>query len=1006
MKKLLTIIFAGTISFTGLCQQTVKGTITDSRGDSVVGAVVINEGLSATTTSDGDGKFEIRANEGQVLLFSCLGLNDATVTVKNVNEHLNVVMNIDNEMLEETVVVGYGVTKKRDLAGSVAQIKTDDIKTGLITNTAQLIKGRAAGVYVRQSSDAPGGSISIRIRGASSISSNNEPLYVIDGVQYDNCDNITPDDIQSIEIMKDAASAAIFGSRGANGVVIITTKKGTKGNVDISYSLSGAVKTIDNPWELMDAEESIAYGMKIWEENGSSGSAPYSETERAYQGAGTDWVKTMTNTAFSQTHVLQASGGTDLISGSASITYQDDKGVVENTNYTRYGTRANLEIRPNKKIKAGLNLNKLVSKNDYFNLDMNGGSDNLMLRMFIASPFNTLNEDGTNIFGEIAKREAVFYEIKYKDMNISTDNTSASAYIDLTPIEGLSLRAQYSLTNENVLYQNFHSKQTIYGSSYNGAAKISNAKDTYHQAEGVATYHKNFRNSHDLKVTAGVSYLSYSAETSSMTAHDFSTESMSYYNIGAAAAIDNISSNRQDKVNLSYFARAEYVLKDKYIFNATFRADGASNFGAHNKWGYFPSASAAWQLGDEDFMSFAKPVLNDLKIRASWGVTGNDGIGLYKSLRTYGFRNIYLGGSSIDKMMYLTNVGNSALKWESTRQTNIGVDLALWNGRLSASFDVYDKLTNNLINPINISASNFGNHDTIGNLGNVRNSGWELFIKGNIIEKKKFGWSSTLNLSQNHNKVAKLTSPTFYTLKPSGGYSEEQYMVLKEGESMSSIYGYVWDGIMQNDEVYEPQPSARPGDPKFKDISGPDGTPDGVIDAFDRTIIGKGTPDMVIGWGHDFRIGQFDFSLFFDGAFGYQLLNLTKLVLQDQDRLDACMDRWTRENPSQTMIKTNWGSSSGIQYGSYVNSYFVEDASFLRLSNVELGYTLPVEKLKWKYVSGLRIYVGGQRLFTLTKYSGFDPEASSNGTDDVSQGVDLCSYPGYRTFTFGAKITF
>ena len=277
MKKLLTIIFAVTISVAGFCQQTVKGTITDSKGDLVVGAVVINEGLSATTISDVDGNFEIRADEGQTLLFSCLGLDDTSVTVKNLAQRINVVMNINNELLEETVVVGYGVTKKRDLAGSVSQIKTDDIKAGLVTSTAQLIKGRAAGVHVRQSSDAPGGSISIRIRGASSISSNNEPLYVIDGVQYDNCDNITPDDIASIEIMKDAASAAIFGSRGANGVVIITTKKGSKGRVDVSYSMSGAVKKIENPWDLMNAEETIACGMKIWQENGESGSAPYSE---------------------------------------------------------------------------------------------------------------------------------------------------------------------------------------------------------------------------------------------------------------------------------------------------------------------------------------------------------------------------------------------------------------------------------------------------------------------------------------------------------------------------------------------------------------------------------------------------------------------------------------------------------------------------------------------------------------------------------------------------------
>ena len=1006
MRKLLTALLLFVVCVTAFAQQTVKGTVTDNLGEAAAGVTVYNPGLSASAVSDGNGNFEIRARKGDVLHFSCIGLLATEVVVSSLDAPVSVVMVVDAEMLEETVVVGYGVTKKRDLAGSVAQIKTEEVKAGMITNTAQLIKGRAAGVYVRQRSDAPGGSISIRVRGASSISSNNEPLYVIDGVQCDNCDDLYPDDIASIEIMKDAASTAIFGARGANGVVIITTKKGSRGKINVSYSFGSSIKSVVNPWELMDARETIDYNMKIWRDNGSSGSAPHSETEQQYSGTGTDWISTMTRQSFSQTHVLQASGGSDIVSGSATVSYQDDNGTILNTDYTRLGARANIEFNPNDKIRAGITLSKNESRNNYFNLDLNDGSDNLMLRMLIASPFNTLNDDGTNIFGEQVRKEAVFFEVMYKDMNISTDNSSTSFFLDAELLKGLTLHTQYSYTTQNVLYQNFHSKQTIYGAGYNGAAKVSNAKDEYRQAEAVLTYHNTFAGKHDLKLIAGTNHLTYVDQNSSMTAHGFSTEAMSFYNMGAAENIDNISSARNDKTNLSFFTRAEYVLDGKYILNASFRADGASNFGKNNKWGYFPSVSAAWQLGDEPFMEFTSPVLESLKLRASWGVTGNDGIGLYKSLRTYSFRNVFLGGTDAEKMMYMSNVGNSSLKWESTTQFNAGLDFSLWAGRLSGSFDVYDKLTNDLINPINISASNYGVHDTVGNLGNVRNRGWELFLKGNIFGTRQFSWSTTLNLSQNKNRVEKITAPTFYELRPSGGYTYQQYMVLKEGEPMGSIYGYEWIGILQKGEVYDAQPKAREGDPLFRDISGPDGVPDGTIDAFDRTVIGKGTPDMVLGLGNDFRFGDFDLSIFFDGAFGYQLLNLTRLILEDNNRLDACMDRWTVENPSTTMIKTKWASTGGIQYGSYINTHFVEDASFLRLSNLELGYTLPLEKMRLRYIRNCRVFVGAQRLFTITGYSGFDPETNSSGTDDTLQGVDYCSYPGYRTFNFGAKITF
>ena len=996
LKKLA--LFAATlfVSFAAMAQQTVKGIILDENGTPVAGAFVLIEGTTQGVTSNDKGQFELKASNGQTLEISCLGMLSQKVTVQSAN--LTVRMETDAETLEDVVVVGYGVTRKRDLAGSVSQIKVDEVKPGVITNTADLLRGRAAGVAVRQTSFEPGGNINIRVRGSSSISADNNPLYVVDGIQSNVGNQVSPEDIESIEILKDAAATAIYGARGANGVIIITTKQGTSGrfSVDYSYNISG--KVIRNPWKMMNAEDKINYDMAVWRENGSAGDPPYTEEQQAYKGAGTDWIKAMTRPALTQSHAVAVQGGNDKLHAAATFVNVSDQGLLKNSDFGRTSARLNADFKANSWLRLGVNSYFAQTDRTYFSTGTSSSTQNVIYWMFLANPVNTV--EGKDVFGRDAHVERVYNELMYQDFHVGVNNSYVTVYAEAEPFKFLKARVQYSTSRETNKYQNYFDRNTSVGASYNGQATMELEELDYKQLEGVLTYHQKL-GAHDIKVIGGGSWQSNVYNYSGMSAHDFTTDGFSYNNMGAAASIDWIATAKTVKNNVSFFGRAEYVLKDKYIFNASLRFDGASNFGTGSKWGVFPAGSVAWQIGDEPFMAFTKPLFSSIKLRASYGRTGNDGIGTYRSIRTYAFQNVYLGGDSIVKGMYPNNAGNPNLHWETTSQLDFGLDATLLKGKVDVNIDWYNKVTTDLLNDINISTSTMGLPSHKGNNGSIRNRGIEFFVKYHVFENKDFSWQTSLNLSHNKNTVLSISAPTYYEVRPHGSYAFTQYAVVQEGLPLSTIYGYVWDGILQEGETYDAQPKSQYGDPKFKDLNG-----DGVITEDDRTSLGKGEPDMVFGWGNTLRWKGFDLTLFFDAAIGGSMLNISRLLLEDNDRLKACADRWTRSNPSTTMIRGTWKRDGGLQYGSFVNSNFVEDASYLRLSNIELGYTIPLKQLGAQYVKDARVFIGANRLITLTKYSGFDPEVSTNGTSAVTQGLDFNSYPAYKQFNAGVKITF
>lgn len=997
MRKLTTLLLATLLCVSALAQSIVRGTVKDQAGNPLPGAFISAKGSLVGVSADADGKFEIKARTGDVLEASFLGMIPAAVTVDGAS--LEIVLEADDNVLEETVVVGYGVTRKRDLAGSVAQVKTEDVHAGGITSTAEILRGRAAGVSVRQQSFEPGGGITVRVRGSSTIEAENDPLYIVDGIQSNVGNQVSPEDIESIEILKDAAATAIYGARGANGVILITTKHGSAGKISVDYSYNFSGKVLQNPWKLLDAEQTIKYNMNMYEANGSAGDPPYTPQEQAFKGAGTDWIREMTRFSSTQTHAVSVQGGSDKIRGAASFVKATDQGIVKNTDFDRISSRVNLDFNITPWLRAGISAYAAKTVRTYLSMGTNSSTNNAMYWMFLASPLNGI--DGKDVFGKTSRVETVYAEVMNKDQKISVNNAYVTVYAEANPIKDLTLRAQYSYSAEMSKYQTYYDRNTIQGQSTNGQATSEIEDVDYQQLEGVVTWHHNFAGAHDVKLIGGSSWQKNVYNYSGMGAENFTTDEFSYNNMGAGSIIDWVATARSDKINLSFFTRAEYVLMDKYIVNASYRADASSNFGTGNKWGHFFSASAAWQIGDEPWMAFIRPAVSSWKLRASWGQTGNDGIGTYKSLRTYAFQDVYLGGTSIVKGMYPQNTGNPALKWETTTQLDIGTDISFLKGKVEVNFDWYDKLTTDLLNEINISTTTTGIQTMTGNNGSVRNTGVELFVKWHIFDNRDFSWSTTLNASHNTNKVVSLGAPTYYSLRPHGSYETTQYAVVKVGEPLSSIYGYVFEGILQEGETYSPQPASQPGDPKFKDLDG-----DGVITEKDRKAIGCGEPKVVLGWGNTLRWKDFDFTLFFDASIGNDLLNVSKVLLEDNDRLRTCLDRWTKSNPSNDVMRGTWKKDGGPQYGSFVNSRYVEKASFFRLTNIEIGYSIPWHKLGVDFIKGLRVFVGANRLFTITGYSGFDPEVSTNGGAAATQGLDYNAYPAYRQFNAGARITF
>nr|WP_319570037.1 TonB-dependent receptor [uncultured Draconibacterium sp.] len=1008
------------ITESGDQQLTVSGAVKDTDGEPLPGVSVVIKGTTQGTITDFDGKYSIPNVPGDAILqYSFVGMKAQEVTV-NGRTTIDITMIEETIGLEEVVAIGYGTVKKSDLTGSVASVKREDLNHGAISSVDQAMQGRIAGVQVTQASNEPGGGLSIRIRGASSVNAGNEPLYVIDGLPIDNSEGITgsgtsavaevganlnaknplnalnPNDIQSIEILKDASATAIYGSRGANGVVLITTKKGTHG-IKFSYDAYGGLQSIAKKIDVLSASEYINTFNEMNEEQGLD--PRFSASDISAIGAGTDWQDQIYQIAPIQSHNLSMSGGIEKTKFYVSLNYFNQEGVVKETGVKRYIARINLEQEIGEKLKFGLNLNNSRENSDNYigGVQTNESAGAVYDAIWYDPTLPVYNEDGTFFRSSeltINNPMSVIYGISSKS---ETNRMFGNTTMEYTIVDDLSAKLNVGFDNQNMRRDLYNSTKTIRGVAAKGYADVASLSRSNVLVEYTMNYNKTINENQYINVLGGVTYQDFILKSFSAGTSNFPSDDLMTNNLGLGDPSNaSVSSHKESNTLLSYLGRINYSVYN-FLLTASIRADGSSRFGANNKYGYFPSFALGWKLAEEDFIP---EVFSELKLRASWGVTGNQEIGNYASLSTY-----QAGGTAIlDGNTYVgtvpSRIANPDLKWETTAQTNIGIDYGFFRGRITGSLDYFYKKTTDMLLNLPLPTSS-GYSSIMKNVGSMKNGGFEFMINSRNIIKDNFTWNTTLNFSVIKNEVLSLgdlESIQTGNIQVNGGNTA----IIQPGMPIGSYYGYRITGIFQNQAEIDAsaQPTAQPGFPVFDDVND-----DGQISTADEVILGDPYPDFTYGLRNDFTFGNFDLDIFIQGQYGADLLNgmaMESMYPGNATRnklTNQVVDRWTTQNTD-----AKW--PSGINSSSYgasskVNNLVIEDASYIRLKSVQLGYNIPV---KLKGISSAKVYVSGQNLFTITDYTGYDPEANAFGQNNVK--IDYSSYPLARTWMLGVNVQF
>ncbi len=1003
----------------------INGIVKSAKGERLIGVSVALKSLDndtkASVSTDSQGAFsfaDLPPSAKYQLTFTYIGFKrhvQYPVQVKgNATTSLSIVLEEDAMQLQDVVVVGYGQQRRGDLTGSITSLKADELtKGGAVSNVAQALQGKAAGVIVTQNSKAPGGSISIRIRGVNSISSTNEPLYVIDGFPSNNGVNINPDDIASMEILKDASATAIYGSRGANGVVLITTKRGKTGENNIAYTGYVGTQHPVSPFNMLGSQDYMLLANALYkeiegQENQENGVYTKSQLETDVN---TDWIKATTRNGVLQNHNLQFTGGGDKTRVLSSFGYFDQAGILKNTNFSRFSGRVNIDQTVNDYVKAGATIFAQRENSNIQLYDGNILNSNVLYGILTYDPtVPVYNADGS--FGRPpgGKGDNPLANLLSRTNDVQRDKLNGNMFLEVKPMKDLTIRmdAGTEITKDEL--GSYLSRESYQGSIDNGVANVSDYSLTHNLIDLFVTYNKKFNEKHNLSLMGGYAYEKFTNNRKGINVYGFSTDLFKYYNLGAASTITGVSSYRAENMMASVFGRANYSFDDKYLLTVTVRRDGSSRFGSENQWGTFPSAAFAWKLINEPFMKSQK-IFSDFKLRLGYGRTGNERIADYASYGLVSNSHYTFDGKTNNSGTALnsTSPENTRLKWETTSQFNGGIDVSFLNDRLSLTADAYYKKTSDLLIKVNLPIYT-GYASGQSNVGSVENKGLEFAITSRNFTGA-FKWDTKLNIAMNRNKVLSLSGQNEILLtssKPIGTVSEEAYAVIREGQPLGSLFGYKYLGVLQQGESYAPQPNAKAGDPKFLDVNG-----DNAITAADRSIIGRAYPKMNFGITNTLSFKNFDFTAFIYGNLGNDLLNMTRMNMEWKRTTDA-LNRWTPQNTNTDLPRNGFFFS---KYGGYINDHFIEDASFLRLRNVTLGYTVP---FKTKVIRSLRLYVMAENLFTITNYSGWDPEVDTKAyendglikysgnaqTANAGAGLDFNSYPSMRSFTFGLSANF
>lgn len=1003
----LVLFLTGFLSYS-YAQETVTGVVKDASGQTIPGATVVLKGTSRYAATDLDGKFSIPAPDDFpfTLLVNLTGYQQQEIDIYELTgEPAEVVLKTAN-VLDEVVVIGYGTQKKGDITGSVASVPQLALKQP-ISSFDRALQGAAAGVQVTQTSGQPGAAVSIRIRGGNSITGGNEPLYVIDGfpVYNSNADasagvtagpsinalsSLNPSDIESIEVLKDASATAIYGSRGANGVVIITTKKGKAGQNTLTYdAYYGTQKVLKKVDVLTNAKD---WALLKNDARANSGKAPYyTQAQIDGLGEGTDWQSEAFRSTPIQNHQLSLTGGDDRTRYSISGNYFKQDGVLRNTDFERYSGRINLDRDFSSKFKVGVNLtaSKITAQ------VANNGVVNALLAM--PPTVNVYNANGkytyqsefeTPLGNPIATLE--------KEVNrTKTYRVLGNVYGEYTFFDGLVGKVSFGADVINNKQNRYVPSDIYQGANSNptGKASVGTKFSSTWLNENTLSYSKTFNQTHSLNVVVGYTQQAFETESAIAASEAFVTDQLEYNDLGSGSVYSQPSSGSSAWALNSWLGRINYSIDQKYIFTVSGRADGSSRFGKDKKWGYFPSAAFAWNISREDFLANYKSISN-LKLRLSAGVTGNQEIGQYLSLATLNSNTYFFGGQTY--IGFAPNrIANPDLGWETTAQYDAGIDLSLYKNRINFVFDAYYKKTTNLLLNVPIPYTT-GQSTALQNYGSVENKGIELGINTENFTGA-FTWNTNFVFSVNRNKVLTLGDGADYIISGAN--------IAKVGQPLGSFYGYKTNGIFQTGDDIANLPTinpatTKPGDRRYVDING-DGK---ITQADDRTLIGNAQPKFQGGITNTLSYLNFDLSFFFQGTYGNKLFNQNKQQLElltgQQNASATALERWTPTNPTN-VIQRAFEDPAPVNTGRYV-----EDASFLRLKNVTLGYNLPKSIASKIHASQIKVYVSAANLLTWTKYTGFDPEVSRNEQSTLTQGIDYSVYPGSKSFLGGLSISF
>ena len=1057
-KRAFSILLLTLLTVTGaVAQSLVRGKVIDDTGLEVIGASVLIKGTTQGTITDMDGMFSLSVpDKNAVLQVSYIGYQTLEVKV-DITKPMSIVLKEDSEMLEEVVVVGYQEVKKKDLTGSVAKANMDDLLNTPVGSFDQTLGGRVAGVNVTSSEGTPGGTMNIVIRGNNSLTQDNSPLYVIDGFPVEDASlasTINPSDIESLDILKDASATAIYGARGANGVVIITTKKGKVGKPQITYDGSVTMHNVTNKLSMMDAYEFVKLQAEMYPSAVYNQAGGYLMLHEGKQWTlddyadifQYDWQDKIFRTAWQHNHNVRLTGGTEGVRYNASASYYNQDGILLNSGYERFQMRANTVIKRGKlDISLTTNYSRSIQNGSTPSENSYSGMNNLFYSVWGYRPITYPNKSMDALLNDV-QDDAVDSSTDYRFNPIRSlkeeyrkyyiNNLQLNGYVSYEFIKGLKLKISGGYTYDARKNDQFNNSKTRYGGPTStdkvNAQVIRNERLTWLN-ENTLTYQTNIKKKHFFNALAGVTFQNSNYEYYSVKAVRLPNESLGMAGL-SEGTLASSSSLLSSWSMMSYLARLNYNYKSKYYATASFRADGSSKFSKQNRFGYFPSASLAWNFMEEDFMKPLSKALNSGKLRVSWGLTGNNRIGeydYYSLLQVLKNRiGDYVSNGSIPSGAYpfdndITSIGvvpvslpNEDLKWETTEQWNLGLDLSFLNERINFTADVYRKTTRDLLLDASLPLSS-GYYSATKNIGKVRNDGLELSLSTQNIKTKNFTWTTDFNIAFNKNKVLEL-SENQLALTTSAhfdqNYNSQPSYIAKVGLPMGMMYGYLYEGTYKYDDFiksgntytlksgvpyYTSENNTQPGMPKYKDIN-----QDGVIDSNDRTIIGRGLPVHTGGFTNNFTYKGFDLSIFFQWSYGNDIMNANRLFFENVDgkrelnQFASYANRWTSDNPdSDIPAATNSGSNKVI------SSRIIEDGSFLRLKTATLGYTLPKAKITKAGLSNVRFYLAAQNLWTWTSYSGYDPEVSVRNSA-LTPGLDFSSYPRSLSVSFGVNLAF